>query len=203
MNKPTGFDEAQVMGDWTPPELGGHYLIIKDVREQQTATGKPMIVVFFDFNKNDKQPGYFMTQFTENTDPDKKWPIGGRNYIMVNDYMDDSKTSKSFKTFCTCVENSNKGFKVTWGGDNWGQQFRNKLIGGIFGQVENEYNGKITMRSQLRWFCSVDKVADAKIPNPKYLNGSSPSTSQSTASSSNDPYDFVNVDENNDDGVPF
>ena len=202
MNKPSGFDEAKTMGEWVPAELGGHYLIIKDVREQNTSTGKPMIVVCYDFDKNDKQPGFYMREFQDNTDPEKKWPFGGRNYIMVNDYMDDSKTSKAFKTFCTCVENSNNGFKVSWGGDDWGKQFRGKKIGGVYGRVEHEYNDNVSMRSELRWFCSVDKVADAAIPKDKYLNGSSPAT-RTQNTSSGDVMDFVNVSENDDDGVPF
>lgn len=201
MQMPSGYNEAKVMGEWIPPELGGHYLIIKDVREQETSTGKPMIVVCYDFDKNDKQPGFYMREFSDNTDPDKKWPFGGRNYIMVNDYMDDSKTSKAFKTFCTCVENSNNGFKVSWGGDDWGKQFRNKKIGGVYGRVENEYNGNVTMRSELRWFCSIDKVADAPIPKDKYLNGSSPAV-QNRPSNNND-MSFVDVTEDNEDGIPF
>ena len=51
MQKPNGYDEVQV-GDFTPVELGGHHLIIKGVKEQESKTGKPMIVVAFDFAKH-------------------------------------------------------------------------------------------------------------------------------------------------------
>lgn len=48
-------------------------------------------------------------------------------------------------------------------------QFVGKKIGGVFGLVENEYNGKITKRRELRWFVSRDKVKDAAIPEEKLL----------------------------------
>ena len=34
MQKPNGYDEVQVGGDFIPVELGGHHLIIKGVKEQ-------------------------------------------------------------------------------------------------------------------------------------------------------------------------
>jgi hypothetical protein len=45
MNKPNGYDEVQVGGDYTPIELGGHHLVIKGVREEKSKSGKDMIVV--------------------------------------------------------------------------------------------------------------------------------------------------------------
>ena len=63
MNKPNGYDQVKVGGDFTPIELGGHHLIIKGVREEKSKAGKNMIVVAFDFAKNDKQPGYFSDLF--------------------------------------------------------------------------------------------------------------------------------------------
>lgn len=60
MKKPNNYENTQASGEFTPVELGGHYLIIKDVTETQSKNGKDMIRVSFDFAANDKQPGYFM-----------------------------------------------------------------------------------------------------------------------------------------------
>ena len=166
MQKPNGYDEVQV-GDFTPVELGGHHLIIKGVREQDSKSGKPMIVVAFDFAKNDKQPGYFSDQFEKDIRPEKKWPANGTMYILTMDSQDGSKTSKSFKSFITAFERSNNVTAI-WG-DKFCDQFKNKKIGGVFGVVEEEYNGEIKKRHKLRWFCEDGKADSQNIPKEKLL----------------------------------
>lgn len=197
MNKPEGYDDAQAMGDYTPIDLGGHYCIIKGVKETQTKNGKPMIVVCFDFCKPDKQPEYFMQEFKNDTRPDKKWPHTGTAYIMTQDYQDAKKTSRNFKTFCTAVEKSNN-YAINWG-DNWGAQFKGKKIGAVYGEVENEYNGKVTKRHEHRWFCCWDKVKEQKIPDPKLLpNKPAPASGYGSV-----PDDFMTIPDGGDDAVPF
>ena len=68
------------------------------------------------------------------------------------------------------MEQSNPGFKIDWNLADWGGQFSKKLVGCVYGNVENEYNGQCYLRSQLRWFIPTDKVASAKAPKDKYLN---------------------------------
>jgi len=195
MQKPSGYDETQVSGSYEAPACGGHYLIIKKVEERQSKTGKDMIAIMFDFAANDRQPGLFMRTFEEDIRPDKKWPYAGSQYVMVNDYTDPSKTSRNFKSFVTSVERSNKGFVTAWG-DNWGAQFKNKVIGGVFGMVESEYNGKRSMRPQLRWFCSIEAVPNANIPEPKLLREPAQAPDQTAAGEG-----FMQAD--NFDEVPF
>lgn len=163
MQKPNNYDQTQAGGEFTPVELGGHYLVIKQVSETTSKQGKPMIVVLFDFAANDAQAGYFMEQFKNDIRPDKKWPNQAAQYILPND--ENGQCSRSFKTFTTCVEHSNAGFVTQWGVENWGQQFKNKAIGGVFGEQMDFYNGKETKKRVLRWFASIDKVADASIPD--------------------------------------
>lgn len=191
MQKPQGYDEVQVGGDFTPIELGGHHLIIKGVKEQESKSGKQMIVVAFDFAKNDRQPNYFSDLFDKDIRPDKKWPNNGTNYIMAMDYQDSSKTSKSFKSFVTAFERSNNVTAI-WG-EKFCDQFKGRKIGGVFGVVEEEYNGEIKKRHKLRWFCDDSKVDGASIPEEKLLNNSS-----STPSS-----DFMAIKEDAGEEIPF
>lgn len=191
MQKPQGYDEVQVGGDFTPIELGGHHLIIKGVKEQESKSGKQMIVVAFDFAKNDRQPNYFSDLFDKDIRPDKKWPNNGTNYIMAMDYQDSNKTSKSFKSFVTAFERSNNVTAI-WG-DKFCDQFKGRKIGGVFGVVEEEYNGEIKKRHKLRWFCDDSKVDGASIPEEKLLNNSS-----STPSS-----DFMAIKEDAGEEIPF
>ena len=198
MNKPQGYDEARTSGEFTPAAPGGHYAVIKQVSERESSTGKSMIVVLFDFCKPDAQADYFAGLFSSDNREDKKWPFAGTKYIMVQDYEDPTKTSRNFKTFCTCFEESNN-CQVQWGGGSWANQFKNKKIGVVFGEEENEYDGKTFMRSVPKWFCQWAKVADAKIPPVKYLPGHS--VEQSTPKT--DTAGFMQLPEGMDDEIPF
>ena len=143
-------------------ELGGHKLVIKQVNETKSKTGKDMIVVLFDFAEDDKQPGYFMEQFQNDIRPDKKWPNQATQYILTEDA--EGKCTRNFKTFTTCAEHSNAGFSVQWG-DKFCQCFKGKKIGGVFGEQMDYYNGEEKKKRVLRWFVSLDKVADAAVPD--------------------------------------
>lgn len=201
MNKPGGYDETPVSGEYTPAEVGGHYCVIKQVSERKSSTGKDMIVVLIDFCAPDKQKDYFMESFKNDVREDKKWPFAGSKYIMVNDYQDPSKTSRQFKTFCSCVEKSNN-YEVKWdAGDAWGKQFIGKKIGAVYGLEENEYNGRTFMRSTLKWFCNVDAVKDAKVPEPKYIDRNRIATTP--PASRPDANGFINVPEGTEEDIPF
>lgn len=198
MQKPAGYDDAQAQGEFTPVELGGHYAIIKQVSETKASTRKDMIVVLIDFASNDKQAGYFGKLFAGDSRDDKKWPFAGTKYVMVNDYNDTNKTSRAFKTFCTCFEKSN-GCKVQWGGADWGKQFRGKKIGVVYGEEEHEWDGRTTMRHVLRWFCGTDAVEGANIPEPKYLNKAAAATAPAAAGNDG----FMNIPDGADEEIPF
>ena len=195
MQKPNNYDATPVQGEFTPVELGGHKLVIKQVNETKSKTGKDMIVVFFDFAQDDAQPGYFAEQFKNDIRPDKKWPNQATQYILVLD--NEGNTSKSFKTFTTCVEHSNAGFTTQWG-DNFGAQFKDKKIGGVFGIVEEAYNGERKKKRKLRWFVSVDKAKDADIPSEKLLP-----VDNSTPFGPADSDGFMNIPEGIDEELPF
>lgn len=187
MLKPKNYDNVST-GNFTPIELGGHRMIIKTVGERQNRNGGDMVVVAFDFDKTDSQPDYFKNAFMDDVRPDKKWPINGTNFINVLDTR-TGECSRAFKTFCTCVENSNSGFRINWEAKDFGAQFKGLRIGGVFGVVENEYNAKITKRHQLRWFCDYSKAGDAKVPQEKLLNYAKSNQAPVTASADPDEDD--------------
>ena len=195
MQKPNNYDGVQASGDFIPVRLGGHHLVIKQVQEQQTKTGKDMIVVLFVIASGDDQAEYFMKEFQADIRPDKKWPRNGRQYIVVTDSNGDC--SKSFKTFISCIEKSNSGFKTEWG-DNFCNQFKNKKIGGVFGEVENEYNGKVSMRHELRWFCDDNKAADANVPAAKYLPNHNKIVSAPVSAD-----EFMSIPDGSEEEIPF
>lgn len=164
MVKPNGYDNAKVQGEFTPVELGGHYLVIKGVEEMKSKNGKPMLKVYIDFAQNDKQSGYFFEQFKNDIQPNKKWPNQATQYILAED--DKGQCTSQIKTFCTCVEHSNERFSC-WmpNGEFDFANIKNKKLGGVFGEQMDFYDGKEKKKRVLRWFCSSDKVTDAQIPD--------------------------------------
>jgi hypothetical protein len=205
MVKPNGYDEAQTMGRQKEEiALGGHHLIIKQVNETVSSTNKPMIVVLFDFDQTDKQAGLLMKEFKDDDRADKKWPHRGTQYIMVNDYQDPSKTSRSYKTFCTCFEQSN-GVKINWVEDSaaWAAQFKNKKIGGAFGVVHSVYQGNEIERTELRWFISDDKVSTCQVPMDKLLNENQKKQLTTSDTQETDNNGFINIPEGVDEQLPF
>lgn len=45
MQKPNGYEEVKTGGSYTPPTVGGHKMIIKQVAETKNKNNKDMIVV--------------------------------------------------------------------------------------------------------------------------------------------------------------
>lgn len=200
MKKPNNYENTQAQGKFTPVELGGHYLIIKEVLEMQSKTGKDMIKISFDFSTADKQAGYFTEVFKNDIRPEKKWPNQATQYILTEDQ--DGNCSRSFKTFLTCVEHSNTGFETQWG-DNFGAQFKNKIVGGVFGPQMDYYDGREREKRVLRWFISTDKVKEAQVPEmsetqayKNRMNGYHPASTPAGDG-------FMNIPDGIDEELPF
>lgn len=192
MNKPNNYDNTSA-GGFTPVTLGGHICTIKEVIEQKSKSGFPMIRVNLDFADDDIQPSYFKILFADDIRPEKKWPNNGGRYIVTEDR--DGNCSKAFKQFITCWEKSN-GKEIQWGA-GFASQFLNTKIGAVYGEVENEYNGKVSMRREIRWFCPVDNAAGTAAPEPKYLSGNAPKLT----STNNDS--FVELPKTDEPDLPF
>lgn len=164
MQKPNNYDTTQAAGEFEPIKLGGHKMVIKQVSEKKSQGGLDMLVILFDFAEGDEQAGYFMKQFENDIRTDKKYPNAGTNYMVIDESVDYGV--RNLKTFITCVEKSNPGFTVKWG-DNFGQQFKGKLIGGIFRSEKDWYDGREVKRHKLAWFRSVEGIKDADIPEER------------------------------------
>jgi len=192
MQKPNNYDDTKIGGQYTPISVGGHHMIIKQVSETTSSSGKPQIVILMDTAKNDSQPGFFSNEFANDIRPEKKWPYAGTKWINTED--ENGNCSRSFKSFITAFEKSN-GCEAIWG-DGFTKQFKNKKIGAIYGEKENEYNGKTSMRHEFRFFCEDGKVDDAKVPDPVYLDKSKTNVKPSDNS-------FLNVPDTDETDLPF
>lgn len=188
MEKPKFYEEAQVLGEFTPINLGGHKLVIMKVEEVTANNGNQYLKISFDTAKDDVQPSYYSNAYKSDTRDNKKW--SGVTTVFPTDK--DGKTSKSFKTFCTAVEHSNSGFKMVWG-DQFCNALKGKAVGGVFGEEEYVGNdGTIKTARKLFWFRGIDKVMDAEIPAKRTVE---------PQPASNDG--FMNIPDSIDNELPF
>ena len=65
-------------------------------------------------------------------------------------------------------------------------------------RLENEYNGKTSMRHEFRFFCEDAKVDDAKVPDPVYLD-----KSKTAAATTPTADNFIDVAEGIEEDLPF
>ena len=189
MNKPAGYEETQVLGEYTPIKLGGHKLTIMQVEEVTASNGNQYLKVSFDTTKDDIQPNYYSNAYKNDTRDNKKW--SGVTTVFPTDK--DGKTSKSFKTFFTAVEHSNNGFKMVWG-EQFCNALKGKAVGGVFGEEEYINNaGEVKTANKLFWFRGTDKVMDAEVPAKRTVDAPQQSST-----------DWMNVPDGvEDDGLPF
>lgn len=194
MQKPNGYDDTQASGGFEAVNLGGHFAIIKRVQETTSKNGRPMLQVAIDFDSQDEQTAYFTQMFQNDNRSDKKWPFQGTQYILTED--NEGKCSRSFKGFITSVEESNNS-QCQWGSgfEAW---FKNKKVGVVFGEVEEEYNGEIKTRRRIRYFCSYDKANGVPVPAKKMYRPAAGAISPK-------PLDdgFINVPEVQEEEIPF
>ena len=170
---PKNFSKMMEASCLEPLRLGAHQLNILGVTETKNSYGEDMIIVQTDCDKMDDQAGQFSKLYELDTRLDKKWPLVGTHYISVVDGF-TGQCSRPFAAFMAAVVKSNPGFKVNWDASDWGAQFVNLKVGGVFGRVETDWTGETHMRTELRWFCSIDQVGSAPVPKDKLLKAASP-----------------------------
>lgn len=191
MQKPNNYDNVQPYGEFKSLEIGGHICKIMQVKEVKSKSGKDMIAISLDIAEGE-QKDYFKEQWNNNKRKDKKW--GCIVYQLVLD--SDGNASRGLKTFHTSVEESNSGFGVVWG-DNYAENFKGKLIGGIFGREQyQKQDGKLAFSVKCQSFRSVKTIRKGvEPPEDKLLDFSNDKNSGNN---------FYYVDESiDDDNLPF
>jgi len=193
MKKPNGYDDCNINSNNTKPEAGGHKAIILNLEECKSKTGKDMVKVYFDFDKDDAQAGLFTAKYKANDKPDKKWPFDGTKWILAED--NEGNTNKQFKRFITAVEQSNN-MTVNWEAKDFAAQFKKKKVGIVFGEEEREYNGKIYTDAKPQFFVEYKEAEKAKTPAVKELVKKDEPTDTP-------PEGFTPIPEPTEDDMPF
>ena len=168
MNKPQDFDTTQEFSTFTALEPGGYVCRIVQVQETTSQKGQPMLKIGLEIAEGPRK-GFYAEMFKNDSRADKKWPCVVNQ--LVYDPNGGNTTNRGFKTFVTCVEKSNAGFKPMWG-DKFCDCFKNKLIGGVFRREQYKGNdGKLHFSTKCAWFRSVEEIkAGVPVPEDKLLD---------------------------------
>ncbi len=162
MNKPNDYDSVSEYTYNTPLEPGGYVCRIVQVQETTAQnSGAAMLKIGLEIAEGTHK-NYYTEMFKNDTRQEKKWPC------IVNQLVYDTSgaTNRGLKTFNTCVERSNPGFKVVWG-DGYAGCFKGKLIGGVFRREQFiSSSGEKKFTTKCFSFRSVEEIRKG-VPVPK------------------------------------
>lgn len=194
MKKFAGFEDAKAKmgGDFTPLPKDGYELKILSVKEAANKNGGTRFDIAFDI-ANGEFKDYFknLYQDRKQQNEDTKWPNDAIYRLNIPDDASEQWMKDQFKTFVTCLEESNSGYHFDWNEQLW----KGKFFGGLFHIEQTEYQGKVYDHTRLKWVTTVDKIREKKfnLPKDKLIEKESETT----------PDGFVNVPEGIADELPF
>lgn len=211
MNRPNGYGKAQV-AEWEPMKAGGHKCIIKQVQETKSKNGLSMLIISFDTDKEDIQPGYYTNQYMKDTQAgrDAKWR--GTGYL-VTDPGTEYGTA-NLKRFNTAVEHSNteqaliakgwnkitdpdtkeEGLEPAWG-DRYPGSFKDLKVGIVFRrEFYTADDGQSRASMKPFRYCNYDKAFEQKVPEDKLTDDMKvqPSTAVQPPAEWTDPHQMTN-----------
>lgn len=164
MEKLAGYEETQALtGEFERLEAGGYICKIVSAKEETSKSGKRMLVIALDIAEGDKKD-FFRNRFTENANPDKKWPAGG----VYRQMLEGDKAVGYLKGLMTSLEASNTGFKWDW--DE--KKLKDLKCGAIFGEEEYEkLDGSVGTTTKVKFIRTVKAIQDGnfKVPELKKL----------------------------------
>lgn len=132
MLKPHDFDTVQANSTFTPLAPGGYICRIMGVKESSTQSGAPALLVSLDI-ADGPEANRFATEYRNDTRNPKKWGCVYRQVITTK----DGGTNPFFKGMICAIEESNV-MTVQWTDNKeaFAAQFKDKLIGVLFGREE-------------------------------------------------------------------
>lgn len=203
MKKFQGYDEAkkaaQSQGGSRLPK-GAYVCKILGVKYEEGKGGtNDFLKVQFDIAEGE-QKGFFKKQYDENTNEDKKFKGQTTVYVPADDGSEkDGWTKNTFAKWTNALEESNEGYKWDWDEKQW----KDKLIGIVFGETGTVIEGKEIVYTDARYPVAVEKVRTGKAGEAKFkakngYTGKGNSSNSATADSG-----FLNLPEGIDEELPF
>lgn len=182
---------TEAYGDYATLPKGGYVLKIMGVSQKTNSLGA-YLQIGMDIAEGEYKD-FFAEQYKNDTRSEKKW---GCNFLLSIPKDDGSEkdgwTKRSFKTFTTALEDSNKNYHFDWDEN----KFKGLLIGGLFNEREyNKNDGSIGKSTNLAKVCAAEKIrkGDYKLPDDKLIE----------RTAANSDMGFVNVPEGTNEELPF
>ncbi len=186
-----GFENAKVITAREQLPKGGYILKVLDVKEEKTDRAH-YLRISFDINDGE-YIDFYKRDYQNQQSEDKFW----RGFINLfipkeGDTYYEQNLSR-FKTVIADFEASNNNFHWDWDET----KLKGKIIGGVFGLKEWEFNGSRGFKTECRFLTSVEAIQQGKfkIPADKLLSGSASATSK--------PEDNFTLVPGDDDDLPF
>lgn len=192
INKPKKYDETVVYEAQERLPAGGYVLKILKTKIEGYSWGQ-VLVLMIDVAEGE-HAGFYKKNY-DAQQQDKKWKGTYRINLPKDDGTEqDSWNVKKLKSAMTAVEKSNEGY--VW---NWDEKsLVGKLVGGLFGNKEYDYEGKRGFYTDCRTLCGAERIrsGDFTIPADKLLDNNTVAAS--------DPYDgFHAYNDEDDSDIPF
>lgn len=193
MKKPGDWENVKVYENRKKLPAGGYICEVKKCEETTSSTGKEMVKVAFEIAEGEFK-GYFMDEFTRAKEykQDAKWPYAGTKWILTKD--EEGNTNRLLKAFVTSIEAEN--VKVEWN-DNFRKSVQGALLGVVFRNEENEYEGVHYWRAVPCFFCSCEDIRTNNYNTPADKPLDVPGASLSRADDLPDSFQAVEED------IPF
>lgn len=194
------YDQVVVGGGSKPLPPGGYVCRVLKAKLSQTKDSKlPMVEAIVDIIDGEYEQ-YFSKKYEQNKEKHGKAAKFPNNAIVRVVAVDaEGNTKKNFKSFCTCIEESNQMELPRDSDDAFIKAIAGKEIGILFGREQFQgTDGKYYWSTKPRWFRSVESIlnGDFDIPADQFAEGS---FSYPTASDTDLPDSFSAAE----DDAPF
>lgn len=193
IKKFAGYEEAKVnAGGFKALPKGGYVLKILSVKEATNKNGGSRFDIAFDIAEGEYKD-FYKEQYADRKagNEDAKWSNDAIYRLNIPDDGSQQCIKDAFKTFTTCLEESNSGYHFDWDESKW----KGKLFGGLFHIEQSEWQGKVISHTHLKWVTTVKKIHEGKfsLPNDKLLE----------KAATEDADGFMNVPDEIADELPF
>lgn len=198
INRPNNWDSIKEPSGREQLPPGGYVVIINGAEVKRSPKGYEYLDLSIDIAEGEYK-GYYQSDYYAQ-EGEKRWK---GHYRQGTPKQDDEKRTSYFKGMIKAIEESNPGYQ--W---NWDERsLVGRIVGCLFGEVENEYNSKRFMRTEPRFMCGADRIrtGDFNTPQPKMLpmqqtfSGGYGQPGQN-AQAQQMPHGFEAI---NDDAIPF
>lgn len=191
IKKPQNYDSLK--NSFESLNAGGHKCVIMEAKEDKDPNGKDILRISFDTANDDTQPKYFSNLYIKDTRPDKKWSYSGQKTFWVDSEWFESNLSK----MTGAIEKSNPDVEIWNKGVLDLAKLKGLKVGIVFG-IEDyiKEDHSLGASCKPRYFCGYDEAFQQAIPKKKDAKPRAESPTMAD-------YGFVNVAEEDTEGLPF